>query len=93
MARAKVKLNRAGMRELLKSDGVRDELTRRMGPVLAAAKASAPVKSGAHRNSLHIVQATTDRVVVRVVADSDHSLAVEATTGHMARALDQAAGA
>lgn len=89
----KVKLNRAGMRALLNDDGVRAELTRRMGPVEAAAKASAAVESGAHRDSIHIEQATTDRAVVRVVADSDHSLVVEAKTGNLARALDAAGGA
>lgn len=93
MARAKVVLNRAGMKALLNDPSVRAELTRRVGPVLAAAQASAPVASGAHKASIHMEQATTDRAVVRVVADSDHSLVVEANTGNLARALDSAGGA
>lgn len=89
----KVKLISGGMRELLNDSGVRADLTRRMGPVLAAAQAAAPVASGAHRSSIHIEQATTDRAVVRVVADSDHSLVVESKTGNLARALAAAGGA
>jgi len=93
MAKTKVKLISAGMKALLNDPGVRADLTRRMQPVLAQAIASAASVTGAHKASIHIVQATTDRAVVRVVADSDHSLAVEAKTGHMARSLDAAGGA
>ena len=93
MARVKVKLLSPGMKALLNDPGVRADLTRRMQPVLAAAIASAPSVTGAHKASIHLVQATTDRAVVRVVADSDHSLVVESKTGHMARSLDAAGGA
>lgn len=93
MARAKVRLNSAGMKALLNDPGVRADLTRRMGPVLSQAISSAPVgATGEHKDSIHMEQATTDRAVVRVVADSDHSLAVEARTGNLARALDAAGG-
>lgn len=88
----KVRLNSAGMRALLRDPGVRAELTRRAERVLTAAKSGAAVETGAHRDSMHIEQATTDRAVVRVVADTDHSLVVEARTGNMARALDAAGG-
>jgi hypothetical protein len=93
MARVRVELNHAGMAELLTSGGVRAELTRRMSSVLAVAKSTAPVETGQHRDSGHIEQATTDRAAVRVVFDSDHSVEVEADTGHIARALDAAGGA
>lgn len=87
-----VRLNRRGMAALLNAPGVRDDLTRRASRVEAAAKASAPVESGAYRNSIHVVQDTTDRAVVRVVAESDHGLVVEANTGTLKRALDAAGG-
>ena len=87
MASTRVKLNHAGMAALLKSDGVRSALTPKAEAVLAAAKASAPVESGTHRDSGHIEHDTTDRAVERVVFDSDHSLIVEANTGHIARSL------
>lgn len=92
MARPKVKLNSGGVRGLLNDAGVRAELRRRMGPVLAAAQANAPVESGAYRASLRIEDATTDRAVVRVVADVDHAIVVEAKTGNLARAIDSAGG-
>ena len=64
----RVKLNSAGMKALLNDPGVRAELTRRAGPVLAAAKADPHDDTGAYEAGLHIEQATTDRAVVRVVA-------------------------
>lgn len=92
MARVEVELNHAGMAELLKSAGVRADLERRAERVLAAARASAPVDTGEHRDSLHIELVTTDRATVRVRNETDHSWVLEASTGHLARALDAAGG-
>lgn len=92
MARAKVKLNHSGMRQLLNDPGVRRELTTRAEPVLTEAKANAPVASGEYQDGLEIQQATTDRAAVRVVGTAPHSLVVEAKTGNLARALDAAGG-
>jgi len=92
MARAKVVLDHAGMKALLNDLGVRAELTRRMGPVLAAARASAPVDTGAYKASIDLVQATTDRAVVRVVATDWKAALVESRTGNLARSLDAAGG-
>lgn len=88
----KVKLNTAGIGELLKSAPLRSDLTARMERVLSAAKSGAPVASGTYRDSLRIEQATTDRAVVHVVSDVSYAMAVEARTGNLARALDQAGG-
>lgn len=93
MARPRVRLDRIGVKALLNDAGVRSELAHRMYPVEAAAKASAPIESGAYRASIHIEHHTTDRAVVRVVADVAYALAVEARTGNLARALDAAGGA
>lgn len=84
----KVKLNSAGMKALLNSAGVRAELTRRAGPVLAAAEAGAPVDEGDYKGGLHIMQDTTDRAVVRVVSGDWKGHIIEARTGNLARALD-----
>lgn len=92
MAR-KVRLISRGMRELLNDDGVRADLTRRMGQTLAAAQAAAPVDTGALKASLRIVQDTTDRVAVRVVSDVDYAPAINAGTGFLTRSLDAAGGA
>lgn len=86
----RVEVNGRGMGELLNSADVRADLTRRAERVLAAAKASAPVETGAYRDGLHVEQATTDRAVVRIAGSTDHDFYVEAATGNLARALDQA---
>jgi hypothetical protein len=83
MPRTVIVLNSAGIKELLNDPGVREEPTRRAEHVLARAKDTAPVVSGDYAESLHIKQATTDRAVVRVVADSDHAVYVQAHTGHL----------
>lgn len=77
----------AGYKEMVKSGGVRRDLTNHADRVLAAAQASAPVATGAYRASLHIEQDTTDRAVVRVVASVPYAAAVEADTGNLARAV------
>lgn len=85
---ARVKMNYKGVGEVLKSAGVRADLTSRAERVLSAAQSSAPVKSGEYRDELHIIQDTTDRAVVRVSGGTDHDWIVEANTGNLARALD-----
>ena len=87
---AKVKLNSGGMKALLNDPGVRADLTRRAGLVEAAAKASAPVTSGAYRDSIQIIQATTDRAVVRVGASVPYAANIEAGSGNLSRALGAA---
>lgn len=76
-----------GMRDLLNDPGVRGMLTSLAGPVLARAQAGAPVESGEYRASLRIIQATTDRAVVRVGSDDDKALVIEARTGNLARSV------
>lgn len=93
MASTRTKLNSAGMAQLLKSSEVRAELTRRAGPVLAAAKADPHDESGDYEAGLHIEQATTDRAVVRVVSGDWKGHILEANYGILARALDSAGGA
>lgn len=85
--RAKVVMNRAGVRTLLRSEEVRALLTPHAEQTAARARASAPVDTGAYRASIHVEHATTDRAVERVVADAPHALLVEARTGNLARAL------
>lgn len=88
-----VRLNSAGMRELLNAPGVQDDLERRGQNVLAAATASALVDTGAYRDGLTVWTAHTDRAVVRVGSTARHAPLVEAMTGNLARALDAAGDA
>lgn len=92
MARTRVTLNHAGMAELLKSAGVRAEMTRRAESVASAARSRAPVESGTYRDSIHVEQATTDRAVARVVADAPYALLVEANTRTLGSSIDAAGG-
>jgi len=94
MARARVVLNHSGIAAVLKSPEVAAELHRRAERAAAAARASAPVASGAYLASIKVVdEVHKDRVVSRVYAKDPKSLLVEANTGNMARALDAAGGA
>ena len=84
---AKVVLSHKGMRELLNDPGVRAELHRRADLVAARAKATAPVDTGAYRDSIEIEDDTTDRAVVRIIAKDRKSHIIEARTGNLAKAL------
>lgn len=90
----RTKMNHSEVGKMLRAEGryrgIRDELTKRMERVLQVAQADAPVQTGAYRDSLHIVQETTDRAVVRVAGGTDHDWIVEANTGNLARSLDAA---
>lgn len=90
MAKTRVKLNSAGMKQILNSSGVRVMLTEKMRPVLAAAKADPHDDTFDYENGLHIAQVTTDRAVVRVVSSDYKGHILEARYGILARALDQA---
>lgn len=92
MARTKVTMDARGSKALLKDDGVRRELRRRAEQVAAAARASAPVRTGNYRAGIKVVDDTTDRAVVRVGSTAPHAHLVEARTGNLARALDAAGG-
>ena len=74
----KVKLNEAGMRELLKSNEIRGELVLRMAKVQAALP-----------GSILTANNTRSRVRVQVARGSDYD---EANTGDLSRALDLAGG-
>lgn len=85
---ARVTINHRGIQEYLDGrHGVEAVLEREAQERLARAKASAPVKTGAYRDSLHVETVHTDRMVKRVTADVDYAMLVEAKTGNLARSL------
>ncbi len=90
---AKVRLHHAGMAQLLRGPGVTRELERRGTAVLAAARASAPVDTGAYRDGLSMWTAVTDRTTVRIGSRDWKGHIIEAQTGNLSRALDAAGGA
>lgn len=65
-----------------------DKLTEQGAELVAQkARATAPVDSGEYLESIGVEKSPRGgRVTYRVIADSDHGLAVEARTGNLARA-------
>lgn len=91
MAGSRVTLNHREIQSYLDGDhGVESMLEAAAERALSAAQSSAPVASGAYRDSLHVETDHTDRMVKRVVADVPYALVVEANTGNLSRALDAA---
>lgn len=89
MARnGRVVIDRKGLNAALSQPAMRDELRRIVERIELAAKAGAPVDSGAYRDGIHSeIDDGWVRPRGRVYADAAHSLAVEARTGNLARAL------
>ena len=91
MARVRVKLNRAGMRELLTSQDVGDHLEAVAGPVEAAARRDPnPEYAASVRLTSHVSAGRSARVSARVGASPAFGMAVEARRGTLARALGEA---
>jgi hypothetical protein len=89
MARVRVDLRSAGMRDLLRDPGVVGDLRDRADRVLASATGSAPVDSGAYKDSLEVrVVEHNGRPVAQVHATAPHAMVVESRTHTLARALD-----
>lgn len=85
---ARVTINHRGIQEYLDGrHGVEAVLEREAEKSLARAQASAPVKTGAYKDGLHIETVHTDRMVKRVLSDVDYAAIVEADTGNLAQSL------
>lgn len=93
MARTPVVLNHAGIQSYLDGGhGVRELLRGRAERVLSAAQSDPHDDTGEYEAGLHIEEAHTDRLVVRVVSGDWKGHILEARYGILARALDAAAG-
>jgi hypothetical protein len=91
MARTKVTINHAGMKELLHEAGVLARLTEAARPVLAAAQADPHDDTGDYERGLHIEpHVEAGRVTVRVVSGDWKGHILEARYGILKRALDSA---
>lgn len=85
-----VRLINRGMSDLVNERGIREHLMPIAERIADAARASAPVATGRYRDSIHVEASSTDRSVVRVVADAPHAMLVESRTGNLSRALGSA---
>lgn len=88
MGATKVRLNHAWFREFLLSAAAKEVVEPPAERVLAAAQGSAPVVSGEYRDTLHLEEAHTDRVVMRVATGVPYGMQVEATHNTLRNALD-----
>ncbi len=86
----RVRLDRRGVRSLLRDPGVRAELRRRAEQVRGRAEATAPRDTGAFAASFRVDDAITDRAVARVITTDPAGLFKEARFRTMTRALDAA---
>lgn len=91
-----VRMNRAGVRAVMREPGVRDQLLKRMERVAARANESAPKGTTGDLGRSHTayVPARDDSElpVARVESDRDYSAAVDARTGYLSSSLDAAGG-
>lgn len=84
MAKFRVVVNPAGLREILRSGGVRDDLQRRAQAIAAAADAAAN-DPGGHRV---VVETGANRARAAVVTATPKSMYKEATLRSLSRSID-----
>ena len=91
MADTKVQFDQGFFDGLMRSAGIQALQAAAAQRVLAAAQASAPVKTGVYKRGLRIVKAERKyRTTYLVEGTAPHTLLVEARTGNLARALKAA---
>lgn len=83
MSRLRIEVNRAGLREVLKSPGVRAELERRAHAIAAAADAAAN-DPGGHRVETEV---GADRARAAVITVTPKAMYKEATQRTLSRSL------
>lgn len=83
-----MKWNENFFREVLNSAAVTSIVQAKAEAVASAARASAPVDTGAYRASIRVEMVRgKNRVIGKVVAASDHGMVVESKHGTLGRAL------
>ena len=87
MAGPRIKLNSREIEKFLKSDQVRPSLRDIAEGWASTARRTAPVDTGEYRDSIDVVEDTTDRAVARVITRAPHGLIVESRTGNLKRAM------
>jgi len=91
MADVQVKFDQGFFDNLMRSAGIQSLQQAAAQRVLAAAQASAPVRTGAYKRGLRITKAEHKyRTTYLVEGTAPHTLLVDAKTGNLARALKAA---
>lgn len=85
----RVRLNRAGVRELLLSAGVQGAVTDQAEDIASKARATAPVgETGEYQASIGVIEdPTPNRARARVVANDDKAAIVESRTRNLGSAI------
>lgn len=91
MAR-KFQMSHPGMAQMLREHWIEAVVRGPAERVAEQARSTAPVLTGAYKNSIHVELVMTGRVVARVVASDRKAPLIEARTGNLARALAAARG-
>lgn len=88
-----MKWNNAEFQKLAHSAKVANVCKVEAEKVASAARASAPVDTGAYASSIHVViEDHPTRVTAQVVASDPKALIIESMTGNLGRALNQGKG-
>lgn len=86
-----VEFNDSFFESILRSSGVKSLCSQKAEKVLQAAKASAPVDSGAYRDGLQLrTVSRAHRDTIMVVGTDAKTMLIESKTGNLARALKAA---
>lgn len=80
--------NSRALQKLLVSNAMYKALEPVAEAIADNARSIAPIDSGQYRDSITTEHALTDRAVIRVVADVDYGLAIEARDGTLGIALE-----
>jgi hypothetical protein len=82
-----MRFNNAYFEALERSPQVRAKCEEAANAIAATAQATAPVDTGAYRDSIHVETKVQGRVVALVRADDPASMIIESRTGNLLRAL------
>lgn len=87
MAGIEVKLDHGEMHDLLTGPEIESALREIAEKAAARARATAPVLTGAYRDSIRVESDETDRTAVRVVAHDPKATIIESRTSNLKRAV------
>lgn len=82
-----MQFNNGFFEELGRSSGVENLVMSAAERVADKARSTAPVDTGAYKNSIKVEKKHQDRVVALVTAEDDNALIIESRFGTLARAL------
>jgi hypothetical protein len=93
MAKVRFVVNPRGVQDIMRSEGIGDDLRERADRVVAQARTLAPIDTGAYRNSIKpFVEMHPTRQVAHILSGIFYADIVEAKHRVLGRAIDAARG-